>query len=113
MTGVSRRELLRRATGLAVGLSVARLRWLESAFAAGPNLVQQTMRALVAFVVPGRTIEAATVPRLMRTLDRFLPGPQPLSATAAAILNGAAAQMKPGSTFAQLSNAAQAKVFET
>jgi len=112
MTGVSRRELLRRATGLAVGLSVARLRWLESAFAAGPNLVQQTMRALVAFVVPGRTIEAATVPRLMRTLDRFLPGPQPLSATAAAILNATAAQVKPGSTFAKLSNAEKVKVFE-
>lgn len=113
MTGVSRRELLRRATALAVGLSVARLRWLETAFAAGPNVVQQTMRALVAFVVPGQKIGAATTPRLIRTLDRFLPGPQPLSATAAAILNATAAQVKPGSTFSKLSNAEKVKVFET
>jgi hypothetical protein len=113
MTGVSRRELLKRATALVAGLSVARLRWLEDAFAATPNTVQQTLKALVSFVVPGRSIGAATTPRLIRTLDRFLPGPQPLSATAAAILNGAAAQVKPGSTFAQLSNAERAKVFET
>jgi hypothetical protein len=48
---------------------------------------------------------------LIHTLDRFLPGPQPLSATAAAILD--AAQVKPGSTFGRLSNAEKAKVFET
>ena len=113
MTGVTRRQLLKRATALVAGLSVARLRWLEDAFAATPNTVQQTLKALVSFVVPGRSIGAATTPRLIRTLDRFLPGPQPLSATAAAILNGAAAQVKPGSTFAQLSNAERAKVFET
>ena len=49
----------------------------------------------------------------MRTLDRFLPGPQPLSATAASILDGAAAQVKPGATFAQLTRAQQAQAFET
>ena len=110
---LSRRELLRRATGLVVGLSVARLGWLENAFAATPTAVQQTMRALVAFVVPGKKIGAATVPRLIQTLDRFLPGPQPLSATAASILNATAAQVKPGATFAKLTNAEKAKVFRT
>ena len=110
---LSRRELLRRATALAAGLTVARLGWVERAFAATPNLVQQTLRALVSFVVPGERIGAAAVPRLIRTLDRFLPGPVPLSATAASILNATAAQIKPGATFAQLSTAQKAKVFET
>ena len=50
---------------------------------------------------------------MTRTLDRFLPGPQPLSATAASILDGAAAQVKPGATFAQLSRAQKAQAFET
>ena len=109
----SRRDLLKRATGLVVGLSVARLRWVESAFAATPTAVQQTMRALVAFVVPDKKVGAATVPRLIQTLDRFLPGSQPLSSTAAAILDGAAAQVKPGATFAQLTTAQKAKVFQT
>ena len=110
---LSRRELLRRATALAAGLTVARLGWVERAFAATPNLVQQTMRALVSFVVPGERIGVAAVPRLIRTLDRFLPGPVPLSATAASILNATAAQIKPGATFAQLSTAQKAQVFET
>ena len=62
MTGVSRRELLERATALVAGAVGARspphaLRlqgWLEDAYAATPNVVQQTMNGLVAFVVPGR-----------------------------------------------------------
>jgi hypothetical protein len=58
-------------------------------------------------------VRAAATPRLIRTLDRFLPGPQPLSATAASILNSAAGQVKPGSTFANLSAAEKARVFET
>ncbi len=103
---LSRRELLQRATAIVV---VSRLKWLEQAFAATPS----TLDALVRFVAPGRQVRAATTPRLIRTLDRFLPGPQPLSATAAAILDGGAAQVKAGSTFAQLSNAEKAKVFET
>ena len=107
---LSRRELLQRATALVV---VSRLRWLEQAFAAGPNGVRQTLDALVGFVVPEKKIRAAATPRVIRTLDRFLPGPQPLSATAAAILNAGAAQVKPGSTFAKLSVAEKAKVFET
>jgi hypothetical protein len=110
---LSRRELLQRGTALAAGLAVARLRWLESAFAATPNSVQQTLKALVSYVVPGQKISAATTPRLIRTLDRFLPGPVPLSATAASILNSAAAQVKPGATFAQLSRAEKAQVFDT
>jgi hypothetical protein len=109
----SRRELVERATAVAVGLSVARLGWLENAFGATAPAVQQTMRALVAFVVPDKKVVAAAVPRLIRTLDRFLPGPQPLSATAAAILNGGAAQVRPGATFAQLTTAEKARVFET
>ncbi len=109
----SRRDLLKRATGLVVGLSVARLGWLENAFGATPTAVQQTMRALVAFVVPGKNVGAATLPRLIQTLDRLLPGPQPLSATAASILNATAAQVKPGATFAKLTSAEQAKVFQT
>ena len=56
---------------------------------------------------------AATTPRVIRTLDRFLPGPLPLSATAASILNGGAAQVRPGASFAQLSRAEKAKGFET
>jgi hypothetical protein len=110
---LSRRELLRRGTAVAAGLAIARLRWLESAFAATPNTVQETMRALVSFVVPGQRIGAATTPRLIRTLDRFLPGSVPLSSTAASILNSTASQVKPGATFARLSNAEKAKVFET
>ena len=42
-----------------------------------------------------------------------MPGTQPLSATAASILDGAAAQVKPGATFAQLSRAQKAQVFAT
>lgn len=107
---LSRRELLRRTAALVV---LSRLRWVDQAFAATPNAVRRTLDALVDFAVPGKKMRAAATPRLIRTLDRFLPGPQPLSATAAAILDGAAAQVKPGSTFAQLSNAEKAKAFET
>jgi hypothetical protein len=110
---LSRRELLQRGTALAAGLAVARLRWVERAFAAAPNAVEQTMRALVSYVVPGRAIGVAATPRLIRTLDRFLPGPLPLSATAASILNATAAQVKPGATFGKLSSAEKAKVFDT
>jgi hypothetical protein len=110
---LSRLDLLKRTTGLVAGLSVARLRWIENAFAATPNTAQQTMRALVAFLLPDKKVGAAAVPRLIQTLDRFLPGPQPLSSTAAAILDGGAAQVKPGATFAQLTTAEKAKVFET
>ena len=143
MTGVSRRELLERATTLVAGAVVLdrlpqalRLHgWLEDAYAATPNVVQQTMNGLVAFVVPGRDrysraqgtksktpggIEAGTTPVLIRTLDRFLPGPLPLSATAATILNGYAAQVDAtsrqgtfGSLFANLSFAEKARVFQT
>lgn len=109
---LSRRELLHRATALAAGLAVARLRWVETAVAA-TDPVQRTLKALVSFVVPGHRIGAATLPRLTRTLDRLLPGPVPLSATVASILDGTAAQLKPGATFAQLSTAQKAKVFET
>jgi hypothetical protein len=65
----------------------------------------------VEYVVADRRLVAATTPRLVRTLDRFLPGPQPLSATAASILDGAAGQVKPGATFAQLSRAQKARAF--
>jgi hypothetical protein len=144
MTGVSRRELLERATALVAGAAVLdqlphalRLQgWLEDAYAATPNLVQQTMNGLVAFIVPGRDrysraqgtttktpggIEAGATPVLLRTLDRFLPGPLPLSATAATILNEFAAQVTPVnrgyhpflSAFANLSVARKAQVFQT
>jgi hypothetical protein len=144
MTGVSRRELLERATALVAGVAVLdqlphalRLQgWLEDAYAATPNVVQQTMNGLVAFIVPGRDrysraqgtttktpggIEAGATPVLLRTLDRFLPGPLPLSATAATILNEFAAQVTPVnrgyhpflSAFANLSVARKAQVFQT
>jgi hypothetical protein len=109
--------------------------WLEDAYAATPNVVVQTMNGLVAFIVPGRDrysraqgtkgktaggIEAGTTPVLIRTLDRFLPGPLPLSATAATILNEVAAGVDPSSRrgkfaspFANLSFAEKAKVFQT
>jgi hypothetical protein len=142
MTGVSRRELLQRATALAAGAAVLdrlphALRvqgWLEDAYAATPNVVEQTMNGLVAFIVPGRDpysraqgtktktpggIEAGATTVLVRTLDRFLPGPLPLSATAATILNEFAAQVAPGSrrgafasSFANLSVAQKARVFQ-
>jgi hypothetical protein len=86
-----------------------RIPWAERAFAS----TQGTLAALAEFVVGDRALAAATTPRLVRTLDRFLPGPQPLSATAAAILDGAAAQVKPGATFSQLTRAQQAQVFRT
>lgn len=88
---------------------MARLRWVESAFAA----TQGTLEALAEYVVADAKLAAATTPRLIRTLDRFLPGPQPLSATAASILDGAAAQVKPGATFARLTRAQKAQVFVT
>jgi hypothetical protein len=143
MTGVSRRELLERASAFVAGAVVLdrlphalRLQgWLEDAYAATPNVVQQTMNGLVAFVVPGRDrysraqgtkskapggIEAGATPALIRTLDRFLPGPLPLSATAATILNGYAVQVDPTSQrgtftspFANLSFAEKARVFQT
>jgi len=144
MTGVSRRELLERATALVAGAAVLdqllhalRLQgWLDDAYAATPNVVQQTMNGLVAFIVPGRDrysraqgtttktpggIEAGATPVLIRTLDRFLPGPLPLSATAATILNEFAAQVTPVnrgyhpflSAFANLSVARKAQVFQT
>jgi hypothetical protein len=105
-TGLSRLDFLRRATALVVA---TRLRWVEQAFAS----TQGTLAAFVEYVVADVKLVAATTPRLTRTLDRFLPGPQPLSATAASILDGAAAQVKPGATFAQLSRAQKAQVFET
>jgi hypothetical protein len=86
-----------------------RLRWAEQAFAS----TQGSLAALVEYVVGDRKLATATTPRLIRTLDRFLPGPQPLSATAASILDGAAAQVKPGATFAKLTRAQQAQVFAT
>src|SRR5712691_6579953 len=143
VTGVSRRELLRRATVLIAGAALLdrlpgarRVQgWLEDAYAAGPNVVEQTMNGLVAFIVPGRDrysraqgtktktpggIEAGATPALVRTLDRFLPGPLPLSATAATILNEFAATVDPASRrgkfaspFANLSFAKKAKVFQT
>jgi hypothetical protein len=142
-SGVSRRELLTRATAFVAGAAVLdrltqalRLHgWLEDAYAAGPNVVSQTLNGLVAFIVPGRDrysraqgtksktpggIEAGTTPALTRTLDRFLPGPLPLSATAATILNEFAAQVDPASRkgtfaspFANLSFAKKAHVFQT
>lgn len=101
---MNRRELLRRAAALVLATRLGRL---EEAFAS----TRGTLDALVEHVVADRRLAAATTPRLVRTLDRFLPGPQPLSATAASILDGAAAQLKPGATFAQLSRAQQAQVF--
>jgi hypothetical protein len=143
MTGVSRRELLERTTAFVAGAAMLdrlpqalRLQgWLEDASAATPNVVAQTMNGLVAFIVPGRDrysraqgtrsrtpggIEAGATPALIRTLDRFLPGPLPLSATAATILNGYAVQVDPmskqgtfASPFANLSFAEKARVFQT
>ena len=107
---LSRLELLRRAAALVV---VSRLRLLEQAFGAAPSPVRQTLDALVEFVVGDRKLVFATTPRLIRTLDRFLPGALPLSATASSILNAAAAQLKPGATFAQLTKAQKQMVFVT
>jgi hypothetical protein len=101
---VNRRELLRRAAALVLA---TRLGPLDEAFAS----TRGTLEALVEYVVSDRQLEAATTQRLVRTLDRFLPGAQPLSATAASILDGAAAQVKPGKTFAQLSRAQKAQAF--
>jgi hypothetical protein len=142
MPGVSRRELLRRGAVLLAGSAVlehlpAALRiqgWLEEAYAAGPNVVRQTLDGLVAYVVPGRDrysraqgtrsrtpggIEVGATPALIRTLDRFLPGPLPLSSTAATILNEYAKQVDPSSArgrfaspFANLSTAEKTRVFQ-
>jgi hypothetical protein len=142
VTGVhalSRRELLRRGAGLLAAATVLeQLRFvgfLEEAYAAEPNVVQQTMNGLVAYVVPGRDrysraqgtrsktaggIEVGATGLLIRTLDRFLPGPLPLSSTAATILNEYAKQVDPSSArgkfaspFANLSAAEKTRVFQT
>jgi hypothetical protein len=107
---LSRLELLRRGVALVV---VSRLQLLEEAFAATPKTVRQTLDALVEFVVGDSKLVAATTPRLVRTLDRFLPGALPLSTTASSILNASAEQVKAGAAFAQLSAAQKQKVFET
>ena len=106
---LSRLELLRRGAALLV---VSRLKVLEQAFAATPDTVRETLAALAEFVVEDRKLAAATTPRLIRTLDRFLPGVVPLSSTASSILNAGAAQVKPGATFTQLNRAQKQKVFE-
>jgi hypothetical protein len=103
---VNRLDFLRRATAVVVA---TRFRWVEQAFAS----TRGTLAALVDYVVADDKLVAAATPHLIRTLDRFLLGPQPLSATAASILDGAAAQVKPGATFAQLTRAQQAQVFAT
>ena len=129
MTELSRRELLRRASVLVAGATVLErlpgaLRihgWLDTAYAVGPNVVQQTMNGLVAFKTKtAGGIEAGATAALIRTLDRFLPGPLPLSATAATILNETAATVEPASRrgkfaspFANLSFADKTKVFQT
>ena len=101
---MNRRELLQRAAALVLATRLGRL---DEAFAA----TRGTLDALVEFVVADHELAAAATPRLVRTLDRFLPGPQPLSATAASILDGAAAQVKPGARFAQLSHAQKRQAF--
>ena len=103
---MNRLDFLRRAAAVVVA---TRFRWVEQAFAS----TQGTLAALVDYVVADEKLVIAATPRLIRTLDRFLPGPQPLSATAASILDGAAAQVKPGSTFAQLNRAQKAQAFST
>jgi hypothetical protein len=103
---VNRLDFLRRATALVVA---TRFRWADQAFAS----TQSTLSALVEYVVGDAKLVAETTPRLTRTLDRFLPGPQPLSAVAATILDGAAAQVKPGATFRQLTRAQKTQVFAT
>ena len=140
--GLSRRELLGRATLLAGGAVLAglpdalRVRgWLEDAYAAGPSIVEETMKGVVAFVVPGRDrysiaqgtksakaggIEAGATSAVIQTLDRYLPSNPSLSATAATILNQVAQAVRPASArgkfpsaFANLSFAEKAKVFQT
>lgn len=101
---MNRRELLRRGAAFVLATRLGRL---EEAFAS----TRGTLDALVEFVVADRQLAATTTPRLVHTLDRFLPGPQPLSATAASILDGAAAQVKTGATFAQLGRAQKAQAF--
>jgi hypothetical protein len=136
VTGVSRREFLERASVLLALPSALDARgWLERALAAKPDAVTQTMNGLVAFVVPGRDsysraqgtktktpggIEAGATKALIRTLDAFLPSTPPLSSAAATILNEVAANVaasarrgKFASTFANLSFAQKAKVFQT
>jgi len=140
-TALSRRELLERASALAGGAvllaglpDALRIRgWLQDASAAAPNIVEETVNGLVAFVVPGRDrysvaqgmknaeaggIEAGVTSALIETLDRFLPSDPPLSATTATILNQFAARVRASaargkyrSTFANLSFAEKAKVF--
>jgi hypothetical protein len=106
---VSRKDLLRRGAGLLVGATVlGRLRWLENAYGAS-DATRQTLQAVVDYVVPGR--RAATT-QLIRTLDRFLPGPVPLSSTAATILDAYAKQVG-GKPFAALSRADKTRVFRT
>ena len=141
-SGLSRRALLERATALAGAAVLAQLPealrnrgWLDEAYAAGPNVVEQTINGLVAFIVPGRDrysiaqrqksttpggIEAGATPAVIRTLDRFLPSNPPLSATAATVLNQVATHVRPtaargrfASAFANLSFAEKAKVFQT
>jgi hypothetical protein len=116
---VSRRALLERAGLLAGATSLASLTdalrglgWLEAAEAATPRTVRDAMGGLVAFVVPGRDtysraqgvttaqpggVEAGAVPELIETLDLFLPGSVPLSATVAALLDQTALAVAPRS----------------
>jgi len=138
--GVSRRELLARAGLLAGAAALAplpdalrSLGWLEAAEAATPRAVQDAMAGLVAFVVPGDDpysraqgtrmkgaggVQAGAAPELIRTLDLFLPGSLPLSATVAALLDQTALSVVPRSArgrfrspFANLTFRQKAEVF--
>lgn len=106
---VSRREILRLGAGVVLGATAFRwLRWVDEAYAA-QTTTRQTLQALVEYVVPGR---GAATSQLIRTLDRILPGPVPLSSTAATILDAYAKQVG-GKPFAALSRADKTRVFRT
>lgn len=132
---LTRRRFLERTGWLALAGLASQLpaRWLDAAhaMAAKPDLVQDTLNGLVAFIVPGPDayskaqgqssstpggIAAGGTQELIDTVDLFLKATPPFSVTVAALLNGTAEQLSPRGTkfrsaFANLSFAQKGEVF--
>ena len=136
MSELTRRRFLERTGFLAAAGIIAQLPsapWVRAAISAKPDVNHQTISGLVAFVVPGLDaysrkqgqtskrpggIAAGATKALIDTLDLFIPSTPPVTATVAAVLNGTAVQVDPGSAsgtydaaFANLSFAQKAEVF--
>ena len=146
-TGFTRRDLIERGGLLGLGAALSGLPgflaskgWLEDAFAQSDGGVEETLSALVAFILPGSDefsvaqgektnepggVAAGTVPVFIRNLDAFVPvavpgfetTTLPASNGVAFLLNRYALEVNAGGSgpftqpFARLTFAEKAEVF--